>query len=365
MIVTGWLIACAPDLGPGLEHALDEGDRQAAEQLGAALTGDDPPGIVCSTHVDWLVHLVATTDDPTVAGAAMEGLAGCADQWHAPDVRTATARWWETKGLAVPRGLVAVAEPFVADAEATDVMVQGLVRLATGHPELAVRLAALELLDRRPWGREPDVAGAFVDALLAVRQPVLTATVLHWLRFEAESVHFGVRPRLQAAATLNLRDIDPGVRGRAALALARLAPDDEAVVEKIREGLRDPHPFTRAATAKALADIGRETFVHDLVPLLADHESTVWHSRPFERLDGSGERIRFVASPHERVDETVLVALERLTAELAQPYVIRSIDPAYANLDILSATREARAWYQAAYVDTEEPGAATTEQEGG
>ncbi|MEM6930691.1 MAG: HEAT repeat domain-containing protein, partial [Myxococcota bacterium] len=202
----------------------------------------------------------------------------------------------------------------------------------------------------------PDVAGAFIDALLAVRQPVLTATVLHWLRFEAPNVHFRVRPRLQAAATLALRDIDPGVRGRAALALARLAPGDLSLVEQIRRLLQDEHPFTRAAAAKALADVGQETYVHDLVPLLTDHESTVWRSRPFERLDGTSDRIRFLASPHERVDEAVLTALERLTADLAQPYVIRTIDPAYAELDILSATREARAWYQAAYAETEEEG---------
>lgn len=362
MIVAGWLVGCAPELGPSLEHQLEEGDRQAAAQFGAALVSAEPPGVVCSTHVTWLVHLVATTDDPTVAGAAMESLASCAENWHAPDVRVATARWWDAKGLAVPRGLVAVAEPFVVDAESTDPMVQGLGHLATSHAAIEVRLAALELLDRRTWGKEPDTAAAFVDALLAVRQPVLTATVLHWLRFEAPNVHFRVRPRLQAATTLLLRDIDPGVRGRAALVLARLAPGDDSVIEQIRQRLRDPHPFTRAAAAKALADLGSETFVHDLVPLLNDHESTVWHSRPFDRLDGSSDRIRFLASPHERVDEAVLVALERLTSNLASPFEIRPIDPAYAALDILSATRDARAWYQAAYVENDDP---ETDEEGG
>ncbi|MEO0600582.1 MAG: hypothetical protein AAF211_04045, partial [Myxococcota bacterium] len=132
MIVVGLLAACAPPGEPGLEHALDDADRQAAEQFGDALITDEPPAVVCPTHATWLVHLVATTTDPTLAGAAMQGLAGCEDDWNAADVRRATARWWGAKGSAVPAGLVAIAESFVANAEPDDPIVQGLVQLGTG-----------------------------------------------------------------------------------------------------------------------------------------------------------------------------------------------------------------------------------------
>jgi len=347
-------LGCAPQPEPTLDRPLDEGDRAAATRFATALASDEPPGVVCSTHHTWLVHVAATTDDPALAAASLKGLAGCAEDWHEPDVRRALARWWDDPPIPIAAGLVAVSAGLVVAAEPDDPVVEGLVRLATEHDEVPVRLAALDQLDRRPWGRENRVASAFVDALLVERRPVLTATALHALRFEAPEVHFAVRPRLQAGATLALRDIDPGIRGRSARALARLAPHDPRVVTEIRALLLDEHPFTRAAAAKALADVGDETFVHDLVPLLDDHESTEWRSRPYLRLDGTSDRVRFVASPHERVDEAALIALERLTADLAEPYVIRSIDPTYADLDILSASREARAWYQAAYGEPEE-----------
>ncbi|MEN0061390.1 MAG: HEAT repeat domain-containing protein [Myxococcota bacterium] len=347
--------ACTTTTEPALDQPLSEGDRQAAVQFGTTLTQPSPPAIVCSTHQGWLTHLAATTDDPATAAAALTGLAECSTTWHEPDVRRALARWWSQPTPVLAKGLIAVADPLVATSEPDDPVVRGMVRLASLHPELAVKLAALESLDRRAWGREPEVASAFIDAMLAVRQPVLTATVLHWLRFEASEVHFQVQPRLRAAATLALRDIDPGVRGRAALALARLAGDDPQILALVRERLADPHPFTRAAAAKALADLAQETLVHDLVPLLDDHAATTWRSRPFARLDGTTDRIRFVASPHERVDEAVLIGLQRLTADLARPYVIRSIDPTYAELDLLSATRDAKAWYQAAYGEESPP----------
>ena len=40
----------------------------------------------------------------------------------------------------------------------------------------AVRIAALETLDARPWGQEPPVAGAFYEAMMSDDAPSLVAT---------------------------------------------------------------------------------------------------------------------------------------------------------------------------------------------
>lgn len=351
LVALGALVGCGGTPEAVLDRPLGEADRQAARQFGIALASEDPPGVVCATHAEWLVHLVATTEDPLVAREAMTGLGGCAEVWHEPDVRRAIARWWEAPTEMVAQGLIAVTDPLVVAADPGDAIVVGLVRLAAGHAELGVRMAALESLDRRAWGREPMVATAFVDALLADRQPILTATVLHWLRFEAADVHFRERPRFQSASALALRDLDPGVRGRAALALARLAPGDPDVAALLRSRLTDEHPFARAAAAKAIADLGDPAVLADLLPLLDDHASTSWRSRPYTRLDGDSDRIRFVASPHERVDEAAMLAMQQLTADLDQPFVIRRIDPTWADLDLIAATRDAKAWYEAAYAE--------------
>jgi hypothetical protein len=176
------------------------------------------------------------------------------------------------------------------------------------------------------------------------RAPVRTAA-LRLVRFRASGI---VDPTpLQEAARPLLADIDPGIRGRAALALARLSSDDPELPNVLVGLLDDSHAYTRSAASEALADLAFLPATHDLVARLDDQATNTWDLLPFQRLDGTSVVQHHVGSLFERTDDAFLRALVRLTEPLGEArFQYREVHPGkWRDLDILAAGRDAAKWY--------------------
>jgi hypothetical protein len=350
--VVACLLACGGlplPFGPiPLERDLEGPGQMAAAALAARIEGGRYPDEIleaCDEHAERLTWLAARHDEGAVLSASLWAMASCADALHPPDARAVAGARLGHEDRGVVGGAMAVAGALLPDLGADDPVIAGLVELASSDRQpLAVRVEALEALDRRPWGQEPAIVGAFVHALHAEGAPVVVATALERLRYRAAGVGEAERPRFVSIVLVLAGDIDPAVRGLAALALARLAPDDEDVRARVLGLLEDDHGYTRSAAAQALADMGYLPAARALVAGLPDDAPNTWQMLAWTRLDGSEDQKRFVGSRFERVDDAWLRALERLTVDLDAPFVYREIDLRYKELDIIAATRDATRW---------------------
>ncbi len=342
------------ELRPGflpipLEHDLDQGDALAAAALGERVQqGRFPRALAedCAGNAASFSWLAARHDDPEIVAASLWAMDGCRDALHLPDVEQIAIGRLRHPDPGVAGAAVALAAPEVASRAPGSPLVQGVVDVAVSEHAMPIRIAALEVLDARAWGQEPEVSVAFYDALMAESLPSLTATALERLRFRGVGLTLIDKPRFRAAAMVLAADIDPGIRGFSALALARLSPEDAQVRARVLALLDDPHPYTRSAAAEALAETGALSAVHDLVPRLDHAEPNRWRMLPFTSPDGERARMSFVGSHLERVDDAYLRSLVRLTESLEEPFVYREINLRYKDLDILAATRDARGWYE-------------------
>lgn len=333
-----------------LEHDLDKGAALAAAALGERAVGDRFSGEVagdCEAHAQRFTWLAARHDDPEVITAALWAMLGCREQLHPPDAEQVAIGRMRHEEPSVVGGALLLAAPLVPERAEDSALVQGVVDVAVSEHGMPLRIAALDALDARTWSQEPQVSIAFYDALMADTLPSLTAIALERLRFRGVGLTLIDKPRFRAAAMVLAGDIDPGIRGFAALALARLDPQDDEVRARILGLLDDPHPYTRSAAADALADMGYVEAVHELVARLDDAEPNIWRMLPWTRIDGEVARLEFVGSRLERVDDAYLRALQRLTEELEEPFVYREINLRYKDLDIVAATRDAQRWYEA------------------
>ncbi|MBX2797729.1 MAG: HEAT repeat domain-containing protein [Myxococcales bacterium] len=331
-----------------LEKDLDESAAMAATALADRVSDarfPDETALDCEAHAERFTWLAARHPSPSVQTASLWAMAGCEEALHAPDAQTVAAAHLQSEHRDLLGGALAVSRLYVAELDEQHPVVQGLVELAVGYGEMPVRIEAVEALDERTWSQEPTVSVAFYDALLADNLPSLTATALQRLQFRGAGLTVSDKPRFQAAAMVLASDIDPGIRGFAALALARLDPRNEDVRGRVLSLLDDRHPYTRSAAAEALADMEYLPAVHELIERIDDQERNVWRMLPFTRLDGDQDRMRFVGSHFERVDDAYLRALERLSSEIEDPYRYREINLRYKHLDIVAATRDAKRWY--------------------
>lgn len=344
------LLACGGlPFGRGivLQHDLDGAAALAAAALADDVVGGALPDEIakdCEAHAARFTWLAARHDDPLVIAAACRALAGCADQAFQPDLLAVAEGRLDAEEPVVLDGAITLAASVIRDLPPDAKVVSRLVGIATTHPNPAARLEALEALDRRAWTAEPEVSAAFLEALQDDEAPYLVSETLRMLRFRAAGLE--QKDAFRGAALVLTSDIDPGIRGRAALLLARLAPDDEDTRAMVSGLLDDKHAYTRSAAAEALADMAYPPAVHALVQHLDDPAKCVWDMRPYTRLDGTEVVTHHTGSHFERVDDAVLRALVRLTEPMGDDgFRYRDVNLRYRDLDIVAATRDARRWY--------------------
>ena len=332
-----------------LEQDLSEAGALAAATLTKRITDSRFPEdlIACDEHADRFTWLAARAEDREVIAAALYAMEACEQEVHPTDATTVAAHRLFHPDREVVGGALAVAEPRIGPLAVDHPLVSAMVRVAREHDDMGTRIAALEVLDKRVWTQEPTVIDAFYDALMASRLPSLTAMSLEIVTYRSGGLQPADQHRFRVAAMVLAADIDPGIRGYSAYLLARLNPRDEEIQSRLIGLLEDKHAYTRSAAADALSDMGYLPAIHEFMFRLRDAEPNVWRMLPFERPDGTTDRMVFVGSHFERANDAYLRALEHLTSNLETPFVYREIDPRYRDLDILAAGRDALKWYEA------------------
>lgn len=331
-----------------LEGELTGPERDAALALGETVdpgTATFPAEIAtdCAAHARAVTWLAARATEPLVRAAALRAVAGCLAEAHPGDVAAVTlgAVGAEDR-LELAAGLALAGARLALEDDGT---VVGALLPRLADPDPAVRYDALLAVDQRSWGERAEVVAA-VDGILRAPEPWLVTEALRRLRSRASGIPDP--GGLPATLTALLGDIDPGIRGRAALALVRLTPADPALPDRLLGLLHDKHAYTRSVAAEALADLGYLPAAHALVAGLPDPDRNTWDMLAFTRLDGSQEVPRHVGSLYERVDDAFLRALARLTEPLGVgKFVYRDINLRYLSLDLIAATRDAARWYEA------------------
>jgi hypothetical protein len=349
-------LACSDPFGNRpirIKKELTPEEVTVAEQLAGRVSGGQLPEEIasdCAAHLGHFVWLAARSPDPGVVIAAMSAAAPCAvaegaDPVHRDDLAQVVARRLSDPDPGVVLAAFSSADELVAPLPPEHPLVVALVSLATDR-RLEVRYEALLALDRRAWVEEPLVSIAFLHALQASDAPWLVTEVLRRLRYRATGL--GPSPSFRSACLVLTQDLDPGIRGRAALVLARLDPNDEQIRSTLLRMLDDPHGYVRSAVAEALGEVGDPGVIPEIVRRIEDPARNTWDMLPFTRLDGTSEVPHHVGSHFERVDDAYLRALEVLSAPMGeQKFVYREISLRYRDLDIIAATRDAKRWYEA------------------
>lgn len=343
-------LACGGVFGPGavaLTHDLSGSEAEAARALGGELVeGRFPEAVAadCEAHArDW-PWLAVRADDTSVRVAALHAAADCVGSLDRADALAVAAGVLGDPEPAVVGGGLALASALLPD-EPDGSMLARRVADLVAHGSPAARFDALQALDRTTWTQDPELTRAYLDAL-AADEPFVVSEALRLVRYRTAGL---VDPDAFREAAMGLSsDIDPGIRGRAARVLARLAPEDPAVRARLIELLGDEHPYTRAAAAEALGELEWPSAAHPLMALVEDHAKAAWDMNAFERLDGRTEVPHHTGSPFERVDDAALRALQRATTSLGEEgFHYREVSLRYLDLDVIAAGRDAKRWYEA------------------
>ena len=356
-LAVGFTLACAglpfPRALPLTTELVGE-ERDAAVALGDDLVGDrfseeltgaapDAVATACTEHGRAFVWLAARDDRAPVRTAALRASAQCLAELDRGDLAVAARTGLRSAEPAEQAAAYALAGTLLPDeALESELLAEILAAMTAGRPE--VRYEAMVAMDRRSWGDDPRAVEAY-GSILRAPEPWLVTEALRLVRFRASG---RVAPTpLQEAARPLLADIDPGIRGRAALALARLSSDDPELPNVLVGLLDDSHAYTRSAASEALADLAFLPATHDLVARLDDQATNTWDLLPFQRLDGTSVVQHHVGSLFERTDDAFLRALVRLTEPLGEArFQYREVHPGkWRDLDILAAGRDAAKWY--------------------
>jgi HEAT repeats len=337
---------------PALENELSAGDIAAAEGISTNLVSGRFPSDVaenCVTNGPRFVWLGAAHSDPAVVRAALFAAAGCASSVdgtvHLTDLASAaSAHVGESDRRTLIAALTA-ARLSVAAVPGDHPLVATLVG-RTRDRDPAIRYEVLSVLNLRPWGSEPAVVSVFLANLGDDVPRWLVTETLAQARGQAS--HIVEREPLRQRALVRVNDLDPGIRGRAALLLAALGVESSAERDLLLALLDDPHGFVRSAAAEALSEIGYRPAIHALLARIDDIERNTYDMEAYARLDGTSVVPHHAGSPYERVDDAYLWALAKLSEPLGdERFVYREVNLRWRDLDIIAASRDARKWYEA------------------
>jgi hypothetical protein len=347
--VVGSGLACAglpfePDPVP-LRTELAGPEAEAARALAVDLVNGRFPSDVasaCSDHGPTFVWLAGRHERSAVVAASLFAAAGCVAEVDPTDLAAVATRALESPDPMVLLSAFRAAEAVIVDLPPSDPLILALVG-RTGDPNPVVVYEALTVLDKRVWTDEPLIAAAFLRALDA-DEAWLVTEALRRLRYRAKGLA-DPAPFVQTCLRLT-GELDPGIRGRAALALARLAPEEPNVRDTLLRMLDDPHGFARSAAGEALGDMAYLPAIHAILPRIDDPSRNTWDMLKFTRLDGTSEVPHHVGSHFERVDDAWLRALVQLSEPLGdEAFVYREVNLRWRDLDIIAATRDAKKWY--------------------
>lgn len=350
--------AAAPSGPITITATLDDAQKAAAEALKPQAKNGGFPSAERKKDENALIFLTlaAANGEPGVTAAALDGMT---ETWGANDKSKAThkvdadyvavvrAHLDSADNVVRARAIMAAKKVLLSPAPDVGV-VDRLADIASNDANPAARFAVLDVLWTKPdWEKDAKLAGVYLGALSA-KEPHLVSEALFRMIHDNGLVNKAeIQPKVEGLLT----HADPGVRGRAALALMEVArTDDErtAAVAKITPLLADAAPFAKAAAAVALGHSKNTSVVASLMPLLDDKSDNTYDITGWTELDGSAGRLHHDASAWSRVDEAALLAIKGVTSSKGvDKYEMRKIESKTSAADIDAAVGECKAWYEA------------------
>jgi hypothetical protein len=277
------------------------------------------------------LHLAASHPSAAVVGASLEGMsrtwrrtgksdvAPLVDADYTTVVRarlTSTANVARSGALAAARLLLTTDVPD----EPTLATVLKHVELGQAADRIAASAALMNVRDfQLAKPAQGTLQSRIVDALLAglaAPEPQVTAALLDKLSRGAHP-EIARRDNIKAAAESRLTHEHPGVRGTAALLLARIARagEREAAGRALLPNLAHESAYVKGATVEALTRLEFRPAIHAIMPLLdLDAEATLT-VEGFTDLDGTPGRVELLLEGGQRMDAVVLNALRKLTGK--------------------------------------------------
>ena len=195
------------------------------------------------------------------------------------------------------------------------------------------------------WSKNEKVSKLYVDALDNPEPWVVSQALFRW-----SSGIFTATDREQLLKKFEtlLKHSDPGVRGRAAIAMGKGARSNEEKAwasPLLMTLLDDKHPFTRSAAASALGSVKYHKALPKLVTLLDDKEKNTYDIGGWEQLDGTSGSVHHDGSPWSRVDDAVLWSMKFMSWNLKPKFEHTKIGYKTKDKDLDKATQEAKDWY--------------------
>jgi len=223
-------------------------------------------------------------------------------------------------------------------------VIDALVKIASSHDDAAIRAEAIDRLRLiRGFWDDPRVAAALLKALHH-REPFVISRAL-----------FGLRPRaaqlpdkekfLERGLEL-LEHPDPGVRGRAAEFVGRLAMGKDELAEKLEPMLKDENPYVRSAAATGLSYLGTPSSIHAIAKLLGDKAENKYELCCYRTPMGRSVKVQHDGSAWGQVRDAAVHALERLSRRTELPFKADPVDRADIEGSVKKNAAAARAWYQ-------------------
>jgi len=340
--------AAAPKL------TLNAAQKQDLKALLDSLRGDRFPmeAIRKPKHAPVFLYLADTSQKPDVVLAALQALtvAYTSVPNHKTRVqagkdyaRVIAFRLASEDAKILERAIEAAAHTVSGTAPSREV-IDALVKIASSHDDAAIRAEAIDRLRLiRGFWDDRRVAAALLKALHH-REPYVISRAL-----------FGLRPRaaqlpdkgkfLKRGLEL-LEHSDPGVRGRAAEFVGRLAVNKNEVAEKLEPMLKDKDPYVRSATATGLSYLGTAPSIHGIAKLLGDQEKNKYEWCCYRTPTGRSVRVQHDGSAWGQVRDAAVRALERLSRRTEVQFKADPVNRDDIEDSLKKNAAAARKWYQ-------------------
>ncbi len=321
--------------------------------------------VVTKENAKIFLSLAETATDPNILTAALRALpttwthsARYADRYEVltPEFSTVIlSRLGHENGQVQAAAMKAAIKCILGDTPNAEVASR-LTELATNHATPAGRYEAMEALWNSSVIRNTPAQIAPYVAALDAAEPWLVSGSLFRLRSFGSG--WNDQPGLRTKLRTLLTHTDPGVRGRAADALASVVgsrdPERDAVAQAILPLLSDPNPYTRSAAATALASLDYRAAVHAIVPLLNDTEGNTYEIRGYQELDGSNGWSHHDGSAWSRVNDAAVRALQTFSSRVGTRFTF-DVDHTRVEADLAAAAGVARTWYQSVRGELPQP----------
>ncbi len=333
---------------------LNAAQQQELKALLASLRGERFPmeAVRKPKFAPLFLYLADTSDQPNVVLAALQALtiAYTSVPKHETRVqagesyaRVVAARLSSPDPKILERAIEASSHTVSGEKPSREV-IDALVRISSSHDDAGIRAEAIDRLRLiRGFWDDAKVAAALLKALHH-REPFVVSRAL-----------FGLRPRaaqlpdkekfLERGLEL-LEHPDPGVRGRAAEFVGRLALGKDELAEKLEPMLKDKDPYVRSAAATGLSYLGTAPSIHAIAKLLGDKAKNQYELCCYRTPTGRSVRVLHDGSAWGQVSDAAVRALERLSRRTEIHFKADPVDRNDIEGSLKKNAAAARAWYQ-------------------